>query len=568
MNSRFLKSTDKLSNLNIVGILLGGSVIYKHNELNTLDRANDWDGLILVQRQIDIVNLINRNRQTLCELFDISIEEYPNFHVPQMNNESFDAVRFAGVTSENIKKSFKILNVEHLNRILSEYDRKGQINILSCKDGRVAGCHTENERYRRRIRQSTRFDENLFILHDMDLFVSERCHKHGYSAVTFGVSTDLLMSGCWIYQDHRQIGDSISMNLLLKLSRFHPEPLPQSDLIQIFAKHLHFQPKYKQQLTDKLMRFQTVLNISLVCISKLECDNECATTMDFLWGDIPPFIDLKTLNINREEINRINLPFIQRRYSQDNLILTNELERAEDMLRVYCISATMLSDQIPSIHQLFYERLVNKKCLREFYGNGIQLSNDKHFTFQQLISRNLNINGKQYGNLQQIIDKAEQLLCSNAFIDQFVIFGRSNTYSKNAEYHSPILDLAIYFYYDVFFNIFYASEIYNDNLFALNIIELTFNEDDTFTIQLNLPSNMLNKTILEIKRRYMLLPFLEFIDKTQGKLKMCDNWSSMFDHALFCCALLTRNFCQRADILFANVALGVLLTDSKILNLF
>lgn len=658
LTSRFFKSNEQLANLNTVGILLGGSVLYKHNELNTLDAVNDWDGLILVERKVDIVNLLNKYRSKLCALFDISVEEYPNFRVPEINDtirfESFDGVRFAGTSSQNIKKSFKILSVEHLVKIFAQYDRSGSINILSCKDGRVAGSPTLNKRYRRRIRQATRLDENLFILHDMDIFLSERCNRHGRWAVMFGVSTDLLMSGCWIYQDARKIGESISMSLFLKLCRLHPEPFLESDPSHIFAKHRDFQPKYKKQLNEKLRQFQSNMNNYLLCSSKLECDKECTANMDFFWGNIPETneiiekptaIDFKTLDTVeklfwkktdnwREEVQPV--PFVaqfyprtqhpqkidcdngtiqfpwfpgktlamirqelavnqESNYEQENLILTIELQRAEDMLRAYCTSAKMLSEKdqyFPTIHRLFYERLVNNECLRNFYGNGIsvpcEFSKTRYLTFEELLSKDLNVNGKQYGSLNEILEKAEKLLSPSSFINQLVIFGLGDAHSSNvlvssgiqsnsirdilymnyevAGYHSPLLDLANYFYYDVFFNILYADKVFSDNLFVQNIIQLSFPDQDILSIKVNISLSMLSKAILEIKRRYMLIPFLKFIEKTQEKLKMPDNWSSIFGHALFCCALLTRNFSGRPDVFFANLALGVTLTDLKILT--
>lgn len=691
ITSRFIKSNEQLTSLNIVGILLGGSVIYKHDELNTLDAATDWDGLVLVERKVDIVNLVNQHRSKLCALFDISVEECPTLHLPEIDDgvrfEAFDAVRFAGTSPQSIKKSLKILSVEHLNTIFAQCDRKGRINILSSKDVRVAGSQTQSKRYRRRIRQATRLHENLFILHDMDIFLSERCKTHGICAAMFGVATDLLMSGCWIYQDARKIGDLISMKLFVKLNQIHSTPfLLGSSLTHIFAKHSDFQPKYTKRLHEKLVWYQNNINKNLASSSTFECDNECAINIDFFWGNIPELIkiieepilrngnmeqfekltfDFNTMDLKprfsifsadsthgdfstldtvekifwkktdywKQEVQAVPFvaqfykrtqrpqkidydngvilyPFfsedtlamirlehakqelainLQHNYEKENMILTIELQRAEDMLCAYCKSAKMPSNRdecFPSIHRLFYERLVNNKCINEFYENGIGLPYEfasvRHLTLEQLLSKCLNVNGKQYGSLKKILEKAEELLRPSSFIDQLVIFGLGNGHSGNvlvsniiqpnstrnilytdyevAGYHSPILDLAKYFYYDVFFNIFYAHDVTSDDLFVRNIIQLSFHDGDILTIKLNMPESMLSKAILEIKRRYMLVPFLEFIEKTEGKLKLFSNWPSIFGHALFCCALLTRNFSERPDVFFANLALGVILT--------
>lgn len=87
----------------ILGILLGGSVEYRHIWNGDLSGASDWDGAIFMATKLDIFELVNNNRQRLVNMFAIAQEECPAFYVPSPSSEAwpdFDAVRFVGYTEE------------------------------------------------------------------------------------------------------------------------------------------------------------------------------------------------------------------------------------------------------------------------------------------------------------------------------------------------------------------------------------------------------------------------------------------------------------------------------------
>ena len=79
-------------------------------------------------------------------------------------------------------------------------------------------------------------------------------------------------------------------------------------------------------------------------------------------------------------------------------------------------------------------------------------------------------------------------------------------------------------------------------------------------INFDLKLDSLSIAILEIKRRYLIAPFYEFV-KRHG-LKLFDvNQIRQLGFAMFTCAILSRNFYGKWDAFFANLAVGTLFSQ-------
>lgn len=697
--SKFMTiNPSQIENFNICAILLGGSTVYRHNELGTLNAANDWDGVIIVQRKLDIVKLINQHRQELCNMLNIKIEEYAALRLPEPVDSlfpTFDGVRFVGWTEEGfVKKGVKILSFEHLNKILME-DEPCRLNIISFKDVRMTRDHLKNGKTYFNIKQATCIDENLLILHESDICTARPCKMHGECIATFDVTTDLLMTGLWLYEGVQNAGANISVGLFAKFYRVYKPHLTLTDFKRVLSRCDHFQPIYNTYL-DSI--FETYWKQMSLKSSFSQCGNDaCLNQINFIWGtawmsqgliensyifkkhfkEIEP----KLLNISNknnflqtseivstfssnchcgqlesfpiandgkpcsifwkqtdhwmDEMQGARLvvqyypctrypigidpvlkiliyPFFkgnllaERRldyarkeitgkllitdHIDEDLFIMLELQRAEHIFGAYCKSAKMASIQYPPsqlIHRFFYDRLINNKRMKQFYGHGhISLPGrnySTYLTFDELMSKHLIINGKSFASLEELFKKAEAILHPDFFIEQLTVCGFGDGHCGNvlisdtcignrcnnmcyidyevAGHHFPLLDIAKPFYSDVFFNIFYADKIFDESLFEHgNVLNVRVVENSSIVVDFKIPKSVISEAIFGIKTRYILAPFLKFV-KNRCDISLTNNWATIFGHALLCCALLARDFSSRPDVFFANLALGVTLSQ-------
>lgn len=309
---------------------------------------------------------------------------------------------------------------------------------------------------------------------------------------------------------------------------------------------------------------------------------------------VPTMVDLKQQVIfypfyNGVVLSNLLLDCLKQEFDNQELskdmkstILNLELQRSEDYLRAYCLSARFLEKPPASeIHRFFYDRLLNDTRFNEFYKDGIQIQ-ETHLSLNQIKTKNLIINGKFYGNLSEIMKRATNILNPLDFWNQLVICGLGDSHCGNvmvskdnqqtskylyidyeiSGFHSPILDLAKPFFIDIFLNLFGADLITPKNeLFHRNIVQVEV-EECLIKINLQVPKSLICNAIYEIKKRYLLLPFLRFI-KNHKELELNEDWVNIFGQTLFCCALLSRNFTKRPDVFFANLALGVIFASIK-----
>jgi len=124
-----------------------------------------------------------------------------------------------------------------------------------------------------------------------------------------------------------------------------------------------------------------------------------------------------------------------------------------------------------------------------------------------------------------------------------------------AGFHSLMLDLAKPLYNDVYFNILYA-----DVLQIPLKIEVSFDENAGIIINFDLQLDSLSTAILEIKRRYLIVPLCEFAER--HNLELFDvNDIRQLGFAMFACAILSRDFNGKWDVFFANLAVGTILSQ-------
>ncbi|KAL8847763.1 MAG: hypothetical protein Q9221_007211 [Calogaya cf. arnoldii] len=152
----------------IVAVLLGGSSIYRGRDEG--GRA-DWDGAIIVSKKLDIVQLVNEQRQrsNLMHILGIVEEEHPDLRVPDESSphwNHFDCVRFAGFDRLQAKRSVKILSLDYFS------EAKSSIHILSYKDKRVFEAFKPPGTRFYRVQQATRLEGGLYILHDQWVYTT------------------------------------------------------------------------------------------------------------------------------------------------------------------------------------------------------------------------------------------------------------------------------------------------------------------------------------------------------------------------------------------------------------
>lgn len=262
-------------------------------------------------------------------------------------------------------------------------------------------------------------------------------------------------------------------------------------------------------------------------------------------------------------------------------ILAAEMQRCEDTLRVYCSTAQMMDPETrlrPPIHRFFHDRIVQNR-FAALYKNGIDLD-DVHLDIEDIMSRSLVVNHCDCGSITQILERARDVLGAEEY--QLAVCGMGDAHSGNVlvdrdaqqsgpkrilyvdyevtGYHCPVLDMAKPFFTDVFFSTFYADLItpHND-LFAQGTVAVKL-ADGKIVIAFKLPKDLLGSAVFEMKSRYLLHPFLYFVER-HTELELGEDWPSVFGHALFCCAVLARDFSARPDVFFANLALGAILSQ-------
>lgn len=254
------------------------------------------------------------------------------------------------------------------------------------------------------------------------------------------------------------------------------------------------------------------------------------------------------------------------------VIIQAEMRKAEDMLSLYCRTASTTQRSNSNIQQFFCDRIPDNRRIRELYPQGV-LINGTRYDATHLMSMPATINGKPFPSLLSILEKAPVKLRA----DDVSVLGLGDGHGGNvlignkdensaeslryidyeaAGRHSPWLDMAKPTYNDIFYSIFYA-DLLGRNLDATKVVHAVVHEH-SIDIALVYAPDTVSCSIWQVRKRYFLEPFVKHLKVRGFETK---SWNEQLGLALLCCAMLTRSFHEREDMFFANMALGMLLSQ-------
>ncbi|KAG7005780.1 hypothetical protein G7Y79_00018g045870 [Physcia stellaris] len=662
------------SNLDITGLLVGGSIVYQHIEHGTTDQARDWDGVMVVKSKADILELINisEKRSKLLSVVGIDVEEFSGLVCPSPSSpywELFDGVRVSGHSRDGVKISVRILSEEHFRDPKAHGD-----NILSFKDRRIYEFASADGSTRWRVQQATRVDKHLAILHDDWAYLgNEELCEHGrdIKPTVFGVTADIVMTGLWVFEE-----ENIGAVLVERLQHHYKRATGNPVQISTFAAHPRFGDWYRDWIKHRLgalgtskdlcschsntlfvhnklglqercpperwdsyvarlqpavekhlsqgikptdvqttshdndrQRYEILSPNSQCQLWKVTSDDEkAASTLIFCKQSVHTTTESVGAEFAAQYYPRVQKPLViskdkliypvfhgrtqaELRYDWlegrcENshlvtLIMDAELRKAEDTLRAYAMSIVHSRIvQTPcslSIHRFFYNRLASPGTrLRDFYGDGLDISDNK-ISLEMFMDAQIYVNGFGYPALRSICKRAEYLLQPEGEISYSpVAFGLGDAHGGNmmiapdrngqgyhdilyidyetAGFHSLLLDLAKPFYNDVMFSTLFSDIIEDDNS------DIQFHmSDGKLEISLALKVDCISKSVLEVKKRHLIEPLRTLL---HAKGLSIDTHVPHFVHALFSCALLTRNYQHKLRSLMQSVAVGVVLSQA------
>lgn len=663
----------ELLDAGISAVLLGGSVLYKYSEdINFFDTSiiSDFDGIILLKTKDDLTKLVNEKRADLLKLLRIEKEEYPELKLKKNSlwYDDINAVRLSGWDKNKVKKSVKLVTEDSLHCILTKKEFGTSISILSFKDHKLWKFQN-NDQFNRVIQQSTYIEDDLVILHEFDMISTVCPHNHGNRMVCLSPTSDLLLTGSWIYEaSPEKTGQEITELLLKKLLKLNSS-FSMNDLINVFYRKNSFGPSYLKEIQTTIKKYFLKFHHK-VCETKVLCDASCFKELKYIFGhesipqkminltnsvnSIPELDKLESnyfiKNLDKENFkfrfwrndqhgktldgqfwklsmdwqqevkgsflvskyyrnttifpigvvksknillypfhNGRNVAFLRLDYEVANknlfekLVLI-ELQRTDIILGAYISSASISSQPLESIKlkRFFIDRLLNENRLKELYSSHVLSINGRTISLQKLLSSNIIVNGTPCGKLKTLCKKSEYMLRNNVFLNkpQLTICGLGDGHCGNvlvsncsrargqrfdlvnidyevAGIHSPWLDLAKPFYTDVFFHVIYADyikSITGKDVTERKQLRLSY-IDESINIELNLQQSELSKVIYGIKTKYLIIPFLKFLQSNHN-LEIDKNWPIIFGHAMFCCAVLARDYSDNSEIFFLNLALG------------
>ncbi|KAI0977031.1 hypothetical protein F4678DRAFT_477170 [Xylaria arbuscula] len=223
----------------IVCVFIGGSRLYSDEQLGSSHSAQqkDYDGIVVVNSKHEMYSLVSdkRRRQLILNMAGIEHEEQPDLEIPSVESplyHEFDAIRIAGYDEAYIKRSIKLLSLEYFNQ------SKTSLNVLSGKDRRV---YTDDTAASVQLSQATTIG-GYVILHDQWTYASNE-----NDLVTFGITTDLLLSAACVYGELPYGQDIKRM-----LTEHYTSALGSFPGVKSFAKSLRFFPSYTEWLRGEL----------------------------------------------------------------------------------------------------------------------------------------------------------------------------------------------------------------------------------------------------------------------------------------------------------------------------
>ncbi|KAJ5559812.1 hypothetical protein N7513_002211 [Penicillium frequentans] len=258
-----------------------------------------------------------------------------------------------------------------------------------------------------------------------------------------------------------------------------------------------------------------------------------------------------------------------------NWFLDFEMKRSEHVLDTYSRTIEYNPDSVnsanQSIHRFYFTRLLSDSRFLAFYSErcldilGIQTPKPD-FTTTDFWNTPLIINGITYPPLRYHFDRATDLLDptkAGGLADLPVAFGLGDGHGGNI-----MVARMSSIYNDAFFNVLYAdllSEDISKSSPTNNRSGATVSWDvlpEVIDINYELRVDTIGKSVAIAKLEYVLLPMFEMMN--QHDPQMANQSLDVLSSALFACALLSRNFRERPDVFFLNLAVGVrLVTEMK-----
>lgn len=215
------------------------------------------------------------------------------------------------------------------------------------------------------------------------------------------------------------------------------------------------------------------------------------------------------------------------------------------------------------VHTLFHERISGERY-QNWYEKKSLFLNNQEIQFSDFKNLKWNINGVSYKSLQDLIQKAQNILDPTKK-SRMTIVGHGDGHHGNVFFdtdqgciyfdpafagrHTPFLDVAKPLFHNSFAQWMYYPEYYQDS-FQLDVKI----EDNTVMVSHNYKVEDIFEQFFYSKIDNLLLPFVEYL-----KQKDCleDDWKEYLQSALFCCAFLTKNLLDREMFSEKMMVLGM-----------
>ncbi|KAI1801350.1 hypothetical protein F4811DRAFT_574251 [Daldinia bambusicola] len=187
----------------ILSFYVGGTLLYLDaTPVSMGAHPLYWNIAIIVNTKLDILKLVNENRERLLKLTGIVQQECPEelFQVPSPDSEywaEFDAVRFAGSDKFAFQRSVVLLSLEYFDHTSPRARSPTALNIYSYEDKRVYKTNRSG-RVECQVLQACSLPNGFVILYDQWLYedwTRSYQYRRDPSDVAFGQTADLLVGG-------------------------------------------------------------------------------------------------------------------------------------------------------------------------------------------------------------------------------------------------------------------------------------------------------------------------------------------------------------------------------------
>ncbi|KAI0459978.1 hypothetical protein F5B21DRAFT_523865 [Xylaria acuta] len=264
-----------------------------------------------------------------------------------------------------------------------------------------------------------------------------------------------------------------------------------------------------------------------------------------------------------------------------DFILHVELVKAQDTLCAYRQSLSLTCntpDPRQKIQRLFYDRLLDDRRMRDFYGQGITLAGET-FSLDRLLSLRWVVNNQEYPSLREAFDEAKSIIAPGSvpMVSCPAVFGMGDAHGGNimgekgediydvrwidyevAGFHPVMVDLAKPIYNTVFLET--LEQLLMPGHVNLDLEYRIIREINTIVINFSPRIDSLTQAILDIQLRYLVKPLRDEVRELGGNL---EDHVPLLSTALFLCATLARNFANSEQAFLTNFATGFILRRAQ-----